>query len=155
VWPAALGKVGNNTPRSSAVCLTLVGGAYPGNRRAQSCPKMGHVANKWSSSSGVLGQKGHSPGRRGHRGGGERLECVFDYVEGSRRTPWPSLAQSNPSSSLRVVEPRSAPEGWRRDRRHQPWWSGVPIASVRQGAVVGTQLQEHRRGGRVQRWPLS
>jgi hypothetical protein len=58
VWPAALGRAGNNAPRASVACLAVVGSACPGNRRAQSCPKRGHVTNKWSSSSGVPGQKG-------------------------------------------------------------------------------------------------
>jgi hypothetical protein len=41
VWPTAPGRARNNAPRASAACLTVVGSACPGNRRAQSCPQAG------------------------------------------------------------------------------------------------------------------
>jgi hypothetical protein len=47
-------------PESLGSVSRRVDGACPGNRRAQSCSKWGHFANKWSSSLGVPGQKGHS-----------------------------------------------------------------------------------------------
>jgi hypothetical protein len=42
VWVVVLGEQGS-AQSASAVCLTVVGGACPDNRRAHSCSKRGHI----------------------------------------------------------------------------------------------------------------